>query len=163
MMECRAVISPRKLRANRENARSSTGPRTPEGKAQSSRNARRHGLNVSVVCDHALAADVESLAHDIAGPGATAEVLELARDVAEAQIDLSRVRRARHQALLRLFSAGNYSPADGSTAQLAQVGTLLAPELTVFERYEGRALSRRRSAVRAFDAARVTSYWKQTS
>ena len=36
--------SPAKLAANRENAKSSTGPRTDEGKANSSRNSIKHGI-----------------------------------------------------------------------------------------------------------------------
>src|SRR6267378_5095398 len=32
------------LEANRENAQRSTGPRTPEGKSKSSKNALKHGL-----------------------------------------------------------------------------------------------------------------------
>lgn len=36
--------SPRKLHANQQNALKSTGPRTVEGKANSSQNARKHGL-----------------------------------------------------------------------------------------------------------------------
>jgi hypothetical protein len=117
--------------------------------------------------DHALAADAEALAHDVAGAGASAELLELVRDVAEAQIDLSRLRRARHEALLGLLSADSCSPADGSATEpsaiLAQVAAILAPELAVFDRYERRALSRRRLVARAFDAARVTSHCKQTA
>ena len=38
------AISPRKLAANQENARRSTGPRTPEGKAKVRHNALKHGL-----------------------------------------------------------------------------------------------------------------------
>jgi hypothetical protein len=38
------TISDRKLAANRANALLSTGPRTPEGKAKSSKNATRHGM-----------------------------------------------------------------------------------------------------------------------
>jgi hypothetical protein len=37
-------VSPRKRRANRRNAQQSTGPRTAEGKAVSSRNATTHGI-----------------------------------------------------------------------------------------------------------------------
>ena len=38
-----------KMTANRENARHSTGPRTPEGKARASLNATRHGLTGQVI------------------------------------------------------------------------------------------------------------------
>jgi len=37
-------VSERKLKANRENAKKSTGPRTARGKAFSRRNAVKHGL-----------------------------------------------------------------------------------------------------------------------
>jgi len=39
------TTTPRKLQANRANARLSTGPRTPEGKQRSSRNAITHGFH----------------------------------------------------------------------------------------------------------------------
>jgi len=38
------AISPRKLAANQQNARRSTGPRTPAGKARVRHNALKHGL-----------------------------------------------------------------------------------------------------------------------
>ncbi len=40
-------ISEKRLAANRENAKKSTGPRTPEGRARSSRNAVKHGFRAS--------------------------------------------------------------------------------------------------------------------
>jgi hypothetical protein len=40
-------ISEKRLAANRENAQRSTGPRTPEGRARSSRNAVKHGFRAS--------------------------------------------------------------------------------------------------------------------
>jgi hypothetical protein len=39
------AASPNRVAANRSNARKSTGPRTPEGKARSSQNARKHPFN----------------------------------------------------------------------------------------------------------------------
>lgn len=38
------AVSPRKLEANRRNAKRSTGPKTPDGKAKSSQNAITHGI-----------------------------------------------------------------------------------------------------------------------
>ena len=38
------AVSPEKLAANRANAQHSTGPKTPEGKAKSSQNSRKHGF-----------------------------------------------------------------------------------------------------------------------
>ena len=42
-------ISEAKLRANRENAKKSTGPKTVRGKAYSRRNALKHGLLIRVL------------------------------------------------------------------------------------------------------------------
>jgi hypothetical protein len=39
------MASQKQLRANRENAKKSTGPKTATGRAKSSRNAFRHGLS----------------------------------------------------------------------------------------------------------------------
>ena len=89
------MTSARKIRANRANARASSGPKTAAGKAQSAQNAFRHGFNVPIWLDPDLASDVEALAQRIVGKSADANVLEPARRVAEAQIDLRRVRAYR--------------------------------------------------------------------
>src|SRR5260221_10081727 len=98
------MISARKCHANRANARASTGPRTVAGKASAARNALRHGLNLSVMADPGLASEATALAREIAGEAAAPALQELASRVAEAQIDLMRVRRARRGLLAQALA-----------------------------------------------------------
>ena len=141
----------RQIAANRDNARSSTGPRTEQGRARASRNARRHGLSVSVVSDPRLSQQVENLARDIVGETASPAVLEMARRFAEAQIDLDRIRRARYHACLLALGEGTRS--EPGAAEVELIVRERVRQLKSLDRYERRALSRRRSATRAFDAA----------
>jgi len=123
----------------------------------------------------------------LAGPDANAEIQELARRVAEAQIDLRRVGYARHQLLSDALSDQYYDSLANvrmnfkvirrilqgkgpdmsietleefvtSTPQgphkFATILSQEAKQLLAMDRYERRALSRRKFATRAFDAAR---------
>ena len=181
-----------RVRANRANARRSTGPKTLAGKSAASRNALRHGLAIPVTVDPSLADEVERLARMIAGEGANSSRLERARRVVEAQIDLLRVRRARSLllddvrarvkppsvselthavkqrmarvddkhpeqwdgyddrtlAVLRARSALNEN---GEPLRLEEGIEAIAAQLVRFDRYERRALSRRKWATRNFD------------
>jgi hypothetical protein len=82
----------------------------------------------SPVCsDPALSEEVEALAREIAGPDANAQLQELARRVAEAQIDLCRVRYARHQLLSNALSDPYYESRATARTKLRLLPRLLRP------------------------------------
>jgi hypothetical protein len=143
------MSTPRRIRANRENARASTGPRTKAGKARASRNARRHGLSVSVTFDPALFGQVEALARRIVEETAPPEVGAMARRFAEAQVDLDRIRQVRRH-LARAFVGSASGDRDAEPSLREQMR-----QLRILDRYERRALARRKAAAKAFDRAFV--------
>ena len=179
------MTSDDKTKANRANAQASTGPKTAGGRARAARNALRHALSLAVCSNPTLSEEVETLAREIAGPDANAETQCLARQVAEAQIDLCRVRYARHQLLSRALANPCYEPRATSQKRLALLRSLLgkknAPvliekiaatlvtptsqdpnkfatilvaetkQLLAMDRYEQRARSRLKFAIRALD------------
>jgi hypothetical protein len=89
------MTSESKKAANQQNAQCSTGPRSAAGKRRASRNALRHGLAVSVLKDFAMSAEVERLAHAIMRQAGALVRLDQARIIAEAELELSRVRATR--------------------------------------------------------------------
>jgi len=135
------MTSPAKIRANRRNALKSSGPRSRIGKLVAARNARRHGLTLPVRCDPALTREVDDLARTIERSltGAEADELghELACRIAESVVDARRVRAVKMR-LVRVLDADL-----DNAAALKQLASL--------DWYEGRAFSRRWTAVRDFD------------
>jgi hypothetical protein len=182
------VTSTRKITSNRANARSSLGPKTAKGKARSARNALRYGLSLPVLSDPTLSREVTVLARQIAGADAAPEIQQLARHIAEAQVDLRRVRGLRNDLISRALRDPDYDSRKncdkrlttalriirrcsrgedvpdgeakflvaklGRPDRFATVLTEIAQRLPALERYERRALSRRKLAMRTYDAAK---------
>src|SRR5204863_112191 len=79
----------------------------------------------------ALSEEVETLAREIAGPDANAKTQDLARQVAEAQIDLRRVRYARYKLLSDALADPHYDNWREKWAVLRSLMRKNAPDLPV--------------------------------
>ncbi|HYC18048.1 MAG TPA: hypothetical protein VEC94_12650 [Pseudolabrys sp.] len=151
------MTSARKISANRANAEASTGPKGARGKSKASQNARYHGLSVSISADSAYDAKREILAGEIAGQSANYEMLELAHHCATACVDLMRIRRVRLELFGMNLPLGEMEVLKTDPSRAGEfVAKLyeLTKELELIDRYERRALSRRKFAIRKLDVLR---------
>ena len=132
------MTSKRKIAANRNNAKKSTGPRSAAGRATSRHNARRHGLATGIGSDPAFRDDIEILAKLLAG--GRENIGEFAREAAEAHLDLTRIRRIRAGLWMQYL--------DDAASTTREDRRELAEQFARLERYERRAFSRRKRALR---------------
>jgi hypothetical protein len=159
------MTSQARTTANKSNAARSTGPRTARGKARSKRNAIKHGLSVYVRCDPTAATAIERLAHAIAGKGASPVRLQRAADLAEAEMELRRLRDYKLALIAAEADRKNTATTIGNDdaqdqqdrvinpAESVQAYMRALPILSKLERYERRALSRHRRALLMYAVA----------
>jgi hypothetical protein len=130
------MASEAQIRANRLNAKRSTGPRTADGRARSAQNARKHGLAAGP--SSPFGPEVERLAKALAGEFAPPDLMRLARRIAQSSVQLALLQGARALVWQR-------PPSEAGDDGVLQ-------ELRRLERYESRALSSRDRALREFTA-----------
>ena len=108
------VASERQLTANRSNAQKSTGPWSASGRRRSSQNAHRHGLTKRLT-GQLFERQIELLARRIVGDDT--EHLPLARVVAEADLELMRIRQLKKTMIEHVMA---HSVFDGSQSLRSQ-------------------------------------------
>jgi hypothetical protein len=134
------MTSERKATSNRKNAQKSTGPRSELGRRHSRRNALHHGLAIAIGSDPSFSKDIEALAITLERGGGEQNAGEFARQVAEAELDLRRIRKLKAARFNKVF--------DNPEAKLVDYSEL-SEALKQLERYEQRAFSRRKRALLA--------------
>jgi hypothetical protein len=160
------MSSNKQIEANRRNAKKSTGARTAIGSAVSSRNARKHALTTVSHHNPLFAPQIEAMATAICPDTSNPRLWQEALTIGECTIVLRCVRAERIALIERLLGSAMISrrwrawraeaveceskpspPQDELEAMC-----LDRPGLNRLERYERRALSRRKRAVESLIA-----------
>jgi hypothetical protein len=115
------MASERQIAANRRNARKSAGPRSGAGKKRASRNAYRHGLTLNITSTAVFAKQLDKLVREIAGDTEDAMLLERARALAQAELDLARVRRVKIALIERASAFGELDPLTLTVTQMIRL------------------------------------------
>ena len=159
------MASLKQIAANRHNATRSTGPRTACGKSRARANALRHGLLSKALADTEHGAKTEELARRIAREHGKPEDAIEAKIVAEADMEILKIRALRAKLLDAIPIDDNADSRDEvlpnaarATDQLVRRSTEQSnltlsyldeiQQLLALDRYEQRAISRRRHALR---------------
>jgi hypothetical protein len=162
------MSSEKQIEANRRNAQKSKGPRTAAGKARASRNSRKHALCTISRNNPLYAPRIEAIARAICSAATNAELWEQALVIGECTTLLACARAERIALIERLLGGPCVHIADTEGGGRAEppasqckpaplrdelkVMSLAARDLNRLERYERRALSRRKRAIETFMA-----------
>jgi hypothetical protein len=133
------MATEKQITANRANAKRSTGPKTKNGRRASSRNALRHGLSCAFQLYDLVPRDVESLIQALVHENASDDEFVAARRIAQAQLNLLRVRSVRSKLIESL---------DPTCCNVDELRRLMA-----LDRYERIARTKRRIAIKELNCS----------
>jgi hypothetical protein len=128
------MATEKQIAANRANAQKSTGPRTAAGRLKSSRNSFRHGLSLPLQLDMKTLAKADAIRRALAHDQVSDDQQMAATEVAQAQLELLRIRAVRAELTAMV------DVASGNLEQLQRLAAL--------DRYERFAHTKRRRASR---------------
>jgi hypothetical protein len=111
------MASEQQIAANRRNARKSTGPRSAAGKSRASRNSTRHGFAAARISSPERQMQIEHLARQIAGDSTDSLTLEHARAAAQAQFQLTLIRRVQVALIERIRIFGRFETKNALSEQ----------------------------------------------
>ena len=159
------MSSDKQIEANRRNAKKSTGPRTAPGIAVSSRNARKYAFTTIGPHDTVFAAQIETMAKAICPNTRNLRLWQEALAIGECTIVLRCVRAERIALIERLLGGNSTTDRGERSVEAVECKRRAAPSrdgleamcldrqgLDRLERYERRALSRRKRAIETFIA-----------
>jgi hypothetical protein len=158
------MSSAKQIAANRKNAQKSTGPRTAAGKARASRNRRQHALSTISRNNPLFAQRIAAIARAICSE--TTGLYAQAMIIGECTTVLACVQAERIALMDQSLGGSGVRPSDAQDTGKAELGAaapvpprdelaatdLAARDLDRLERYERRALSRRKRAIETFMA-----------
>jgi len=163
------MVTPKQIAANRENAKKSTGPRTPEGKAKTRLNAKRDGLTGQVItlAEEDLPYFENFKDRFIADlrPEGMVEV-QLAHAIAWDTWRLNHLRATE----MNLFALGTTDPTNIECGDRPEVQTAMSHTVTqgkelhrlalmsLYEQRLNRAIHKNLQALRSLQAERIANY-----
>ena len=168
------MSSQKQIEANRRNAQNSKGPRTTAGKARASRNSRKHALSTISHHNSLFAPRIEAIARAVCPETTNSALWEQALIIGECTTVLVCVQATR-VALIEQQSLGStaahMTDVDAAGTKLERSQSEPAPprdefaamglaarDLDRLERYERRALSRRKRAIEKYMAISNTPH-----
>lgn len=143
------MTSQAKILANRKNAQRSTGPRTGAGKLNSRRNARKHGLSVSLDTNDPTVEELTAVMTVVSR--SSEEAWEIVRSMAKQRCELMRAQQTRVDIINRHMPQNDEIQMLSHEQRIALAVRDALPEIKAIDRYEKRAFSQLKKTLRKLD------------